>query len=184
MKHLSLYALMVVVAAGISLPCEALEFTAERLSRTGQEVHHARIFYRDHMWRLEYNEPGAVSATIVRADRNQVWHLIPSIHHFRTESYGSDYALHLTIRLDNETSREFIGTQTLDGHPTTLYEVVATGPGGQKETYYQWVATDMNFPLKLVKKDGDWMVEYRDVKLGRLADSFFQLPHRYVPMEP
>jgi len=62
--------------------------------------------------------------------------------------------------------------------------VVATGPGGQKETYYQWVATDMNFPLKLVKKDGDWMVEYRDVKLGRLADSFFQLPHRYVPMKP
>ena len=174
MKHLSLYALMVVVAAGISLPCEALEFTAERLSRSGQEVHHARIFYRDHMWRLEYNEPGAVSATIVRADRNQVWHLIPSIHHFRTESYGSDYALHLTIRLDNETSREFIGTQTLDGHPTTLYEVIATGPGGQQETYYQWVATDMNFPLKLVKKDGDWMVEYRDVKLGRLADSFFQ----------
>lgn len=97
MKHLSLYALMVVVAAGISLPCEALEFTAERLSRTDQEVHHARIFYRDHMWRLEYKEPGAVSATIVRADRNQVWHLIPSIHHFRTESYGSDYALHLTI---------------------------------------------------------------------------------------
>jgi len=141
MKHLSLCGLMIVVAAGISFPCEALEFTAERFSRTGRDIHHARIFYRDNMWRLEYNEPGPVSVTIVRADRNQVWHLIPSIHHFKTESYGSDYALHLTITLDNETSRDFVGTQVLDGHPTALYEVVATGPGGQQETYYQWVAT-------------------------------------------
>lgn len=67
MKHLSLCGLMGVVAAGVSLPREALECTAERLSRTGQDVHHARIFYRDHMWRLEYNEPGAVTGGLVGA---------------------------------------------------------------------------------------------------------------------
>jgi hypothetical protein len=182
-KWLASYALMVVTFAGMSVPCTALEFTADRVTRTDQGIHHARIFYREGMWRLEHNETGPVSVTIVRADRAQVWHLLPATRHFKTLSYNSDDALHLTTKLENEISREIIGTQTLDGHPTTLYEVVVVARGGRRETFYQWIATDINFPLKLAKKNGDWMVEYRHVKQGRVADVFFQLPHRYRPLD-
>lgn len=176
-------ALLVLAIAGFSVPCEALEFTADRTTRTDQGLHHSHIFYRDQMWRLEHNEKGPVSVTIVRQDRDQVWHLLPSTHHFKVVSFHRDYALHMGVQLDNETCREVIGTQILDGHPTTLYEVTVSSPGGQTDTYYQWIATDINFSLKLAKKNGDWMVEYHHVKLGPVAESFFQLPHRYLPSD-
>lgn len=182
-RWLAFPALVVLASSGFPETSGALEFTADRVTHTDRGFHHTRIFYHDGMWRLEHNERGPVSITIVRADRNQVWHLLPATHHYKTVSYHRDYALHLETTLDNETSRETIGVQDLDGHPTVLYEVVTTSPGGSRESFYQWIATDINFPLKLAKKDGDWMVEYRHVKLGPVSDVFFQLPHRYVPMD-
>lgn len=183
MKRLPMIALAISLSPGLSGHSEALEFTADRITRTDEGLHHARIFYRDQMWRLEHNETGPVSVTIVRQDRDQVWHLLPSTHHFKILSFHGAYALHIGTRLDHETSREAIGTQILDGHPTTLYEVEVALPGGRTETYYQWIATDINFSLKLAKKNGDWTVEYRHVRMGPIADSFFQLPHRYLPMD-
>ncbi len=180
---LTAFAVTILTSAGLPSPSGALDFTADRVTHTDRGFHYARIFYHDGMWRLEHNETGPVSVTIVRADQNQVWHLLPSTRHYKTLPYHRDYALHLMTTLDNETSREMIGTQALDGHPTVLYEVGTTAPGGRKETFYQWIATDINFPLKLAKKNGDWMVEYRHVKLEPVADAFFQLPHRYVPMD-
>ena len=183
MRKLAMIALAISLSPWLSGPSEALEFTADRVTRTQQGLHHTRIFYRDHMWRLEHNEAGPVSATIVRQDRCQVWHLLPSTHRVKIVAFNGDYVLHTNTRLDRETSREAIGTQILDGHPTTLYEVGVTLQDGRTETYYQWIATDIDFSLKLASKNGDWMVEYRHVKMGPVADSFFQLPHRYFPMD-
>ena len=182
-KRLTAIALAMSLYSALSVPSEALEFTADRITRTDQGLRQARIFYRDEMWRLEHNGNGPVSVTIVRQDRNQVWHLMPTTRHFKILSFHHDYALHIATGLTNEISREAIGTQLLDDHPTTLYEILVGLPDGQTETYYQWIATDINFTLKLAKKNGDWMVEYRHVKVGQVADSFFQLPHRYVPVE-
>lgn len=176
-------AVVILTSVGIPTPSWALEFTADRVTHTDRGFHHARIFYHDGMWRLEHNERGPVSVTIVRSDRNQVWHLMPVTHHYKTVMYHRDYALHLTTTLDHEISREMIGVQTLDGHPTVLYEVLTVSPGGGRERYYQWIATDINFPLKLAKKDGDWMVEYRHVKLGHVSDVFFELPRHYAPLD-
>ncbi len=183
LKRVAMIALAISFSQWMSAPGEALEFTADRVTRTNRGLHHTRVFYRDQMWRLEHNETGPVSVTIVRQDREQVWHLLPSTRHFKIVSFTGDYALHTGTRLDHETSREAIGTQVIDGHPTTLYEVGVTLPGGRTETYYQWIATDINFSLKLAQKNGDWIVEYRHVKMGPIADSFFQLPYRYLPSD-
>ena len=39
-----------------------------------------------------------------------------------------------------------------------LYEVT-TKHGERVDAYYQWVATDIQFPMKLAKKDGSWIIE-------------------------
>lgn len=182
-KRLASFVLVIVTLMALPFSSAALEFTADRVTHTDRGFHRARVFYHDGMWRLEHNERGPVSITIVRADRNQVWHLLPATHHYKTVSYHRDYALHLATTLDNEISRETIGVQDLDGHPTVLYEVVTASPGGGRDFFYQWIATDINFPLKLAKKNGDWMVQYRHVKFGPVSDVFFQLPHHYAPMD-
>jgi hypothetical protein len=160
----------------------ALEFTADQITRMNGHNRKANIYYRDEMWRLEHHDMGPVNVTIVRKDKQVMWLLLSRMKHFKTVPYDPEQAPKVSERLDGEVSREEIGTETLDGHPTTLYQVTVR-QGERTYEYYQWLATDIRFPLKLARKDGSWMVEYRNVKLRPVSDFLFQLPVNFQPLE-
>jgi hypothetical protein len=102
--------------------------------------------------------------------------------HFKTMPYSPEQDLMVSEKLDGEVSRQEIGTEVREGHPTILYEVT-TKQGEQVEVYYQWVATDIHFPMKLARKDGSWIVEYQHVKLRSVSDYLFNLPVSFQPLE-
>ncbi len=111
-----------------------------------------------------------------------MWMLISRLKHYKQVPYDAAQDPKVQEALAGEVSRDPIGAETLDGHPTTLYEV-RVQEGNQADVYYQWLATDIHFPLKLMKKDGSWSVEYRRVRLGHLSDFLFQLPVNFQPLE-
>jgi len=160
----------------------ALEFSADQITRINGRSHKANIYYRDEMWRLEHQALGPVNVTIVRKDKRVMWLLLSRMKHFKTVPYDPEQAPQVSERIEGEVAREEIGRETLDGHPTTLFQVTVRR-GSREEVYYQWLATDIKFPLKLAKKDGSWVVEYRHVKLRRLSDYLFQLPVNFQPLE-
>ena len=160
----------------------ALEFVADRAVRSDGQTKKASVFYRDDRWRVEHFDAGPVNVTIVRKDIGLVWLLIPSIRQFKTVAYHQDHDLLISERLEREIARTEIGTDSLDGHPTTVYEVTVASPEGKPSVYYQWMATDLGFPLRLVSKDRDWMIEYRHARLTEISDVFFRLPHAYQPV--
>ena len=161
---------------------EALEFTADQVTKMNGRTHKANVYYRDNMWRIEHHSMGPVNVSIVRKDKNLVWLLLSKMKQFKTVPYSAEQDLRITERLEGEISREEIGSETREGHPTTLYEVtVSRGMG--TETYYQWLATDIRFPMKLAKKDGSWIVEYQHVRLRPVIDYLFQLPLNFEPLE-
>ena len=171
--------ILVLVARG---PAWALEFSADQITKANGKTHVSNIFYRDDRWRLEHQDPGPVNVTIVRKDKLVIWMLVSRLKHYKEVPYDSAQAPKVQETLTGEISRDQIGSETLDGHPTTLYEVRAQ-EGGQTEVYYQWLATDIRFPLRLAKKDGSWMVEYRRVRIGHVSDFLFQLPVNFQPLE-
>jgi hypothetical protein len=160
----------------------ALEFTADQITKTNGRVHKSNIYYRDTMWRLEHQELGPVNVTIVRKDKQVMWLLLSRMKHFKTVPYDPQQAPKVSERLEGEMAREEIGTEVFDGHPTTLYQVTVQ-QGNKEIVYYQWLATDIRFPLKLARKDGSWIVEYRHVKLRSVSDYMFQLPVNFRPLE-
>jgi hypothetical protein len=171
--------LLVLIAVG---PVSALEFSGDQILKSNGKTRTANIYYRDDRWRLEHQDPGPVNVTIVRKDKQVTWLLISRLRHFKEIPYDAAQAPQVQETLDGEVSRETIGTEMLDGHPTTLYEVkVKSGEG--TDSYYQWLATDIHFPLKLARKDGSWMVEYRRVRIRHLSDFLFQLPVNFQPLE-
>jgi hypothetical protein len=111
-----------------------------------------------------------------------MWLIISRLKHFKEIPYDAEQAPKVQETLSGELSREAIGSEVLDGHPTTLYEVQVKN-GERTEAYYQWLATDIHFPLKLARKDGSWIVEYRRVRLRHLSDFLFQLPVNFQPLE-
>jgi hypothetical protein len=120
--------------------------------------------------------------SIVRKDKQVVWLLLSRMKHFKTMPYSPEQDLMVSEKLDGEVSRQEIGTEVREGHPTILYEVT-TKQGEQVDVYYQWVATDIHFPMKLARKDGSWIVEYQHVKLRSVSDYLFNLPVSFQPLE-
>lgn len=165
-----------------SEPAWALEFSADQITNTNGHSRKANIYYRDDRWRLEHHDLNPVNVTIVRKDKQVMWLLLSRMRHFKTVPYDPEQAPKVYEKLDGEVQREQIGTETLDGHPTTLYQVTVRD-ANREEVYYQWLATDIRFPLKLARKDGSWQVEYRHVKLRPVSDFLFQLPVNFQPLE-
>ncbi|NGZ02174.1 MAG: hypothetical protein CV090_03875 [Nitrospira sp. WS238] len=160
----------------------ALEFTADQVTKIQGKLQKANIYYRDNMWRIEHHTMGPVNVSIVRKDKQLVWLLLSRMKHFKTLPYSPDQDLRVTEQLDGEISRQEIGAEERDGHPTILYEVT-TKHGEHIEEYYQWLATDIHFPMKLAKKDGSWIVEYHHVKMRPVSDYLFNLPVNFQPLE-
>jgi hypothetical protein len=160
----------------------ALEFTADQVTKIDGKLHKAYIYYRDAMWRIEHQSTGPVNVSIVRKDKQIVWLLLSRLKHFRTIPYSPDHDLSVHERLDGEVARQEIGSEVREGHPTVLYEVT-TRQGERVDAYYQWVATDIHFPMKLAKKDGSWIVEYQHVKMRSVSDYLFNLPVNFQPLE-
>ena len=166
----------------VGLPAWALEFTADQVTKIDGRSHKANIYYRDMMWRIEHHSMGPVNVSIVRKDKQVVWLLLSRMKHFKTMPYSPEQDLRVSEKLDGEVSRQEIGKEVREGHPTILYEVT-TKQGEQVEVYYQWIATDIHFPMKLAKKDGSWIVEYQHVKLRSVSDYLFNLPLNFHPLE-
>ena len=160
----------------------ALEFTADQITKIDGRTHKAFIYYRDQMWRIEHHSLGPVNVMIVRKDKQVVWHILSRMKHFKTLPYDAEQELCVTPVLEGEISRQEIGTEVREGHPTILYEVT-TRQGERVEQYYQWIATDLQFPMKLAKKDGSWIVEYQHVKMRAVSDYLFNLPVNFQPLE-
>ncbi len=161
----------------------ALEFVAERITRIDGQSRKASIYYRDNMWRVEHNAPGAVNVTIVRKDKGLVWLLLTRLGMFKTMSYEEEHAQLVKERLNGEIGREPLGVGQIDGHPTTVYRITVAPGDGTTEVYYQWFATDLRFPLRLVRKDADWLVEYVHVHETHISDLMFGLPRSYRPID-
>jgi hypothetical protein len=134
------------------------------------------------MWRIEHHSMGPVNVSIVRKDKQVVWLLLSRMKHFKEVPYDPNQDPHVKEELEGEISRQEIGTEVREGHPTVLYEVT-TKQGERVDNYYQWVATDIHFPMKLAKKDGSWIVEYQHVKLRSVSDYLFNLPLNFHPLE-
>lgn len=167
---------------GASTSALALEFTADQITKIDGRTHKAFIYYRDQMWRIEHHSMGPVNVSIVRKDKQVIWLLLSRMKHFKTVPYDAEQDLRVTESLEGEVSRQEIGTEMREGHPTILYEVT-TKQGERVEQYYQWIATDIHFPMKLAKKDGSWIVEYQHVKLRAVSDYLFNLPVNFQPLE-
>ncbi|MDQ6734151.1 MAG: hypothetical protein M3Z35_08575 [Nitrospirota bacterium] len=160
----------------------ALEFSADQITNINGHSRKANIYYRDDRWRLEHHDLNPVNVTIVRKDKQVMWLLLSRMRHFKTVPYDPDQAPKVHEKMDGEVKREEIGTETLDGHPTMLYQVTVRDVN-REDVYYQWLATDIRFPLKLARKDGGWQVEYRHVKLRPVSDFLFELPVNFQPLE-
>jgi hypothetical protein len=171
-----------ILMAVMTAPVHSVQFVADQVTQSGGHVHRGSLYYRDDMWRIEHNDPGPIEITIVRKDKGLMWLLLGRTKQFATVPFDGSTGVTLERSMVHEIGRETIGTELLDGHPTTLFQITVQ-EGKEAIIYYQWWAEDLQLPLRIARKDGAWIVQYKNVKLRSLSPRFFDLPLNYRPIE-
>jgi hypothetical protein len=85
-------------------------------------------------------------------------------------------------KFEGEIERKHIANETIDGHPTKKY-LITYKSGNNKEQVYQWLATDINFPVKTASVDGSWVQEFKNINMGSQPDSLFEVPSGYQKIQ-
>lgn len=175
---------MSVVMAGSGHQAIALDFSAERTVKSGASVVTAHVNAKSDRWRFEYTQPQrGASVMIVRMDKQHSWLILSKRRQYLEVPIAADHVLTVTENMEGEVSREFVGDETLNGHPAELFEVTVAERGETRQ-YYRWVTKAERFPLKTVSKQGKWSEEFRRLIFTEQSPFLFELPRRLDNANP
>ena len=114
----------------------------------------------------------------MRGDKEVVWLVNPGQKSYMEMKLDQSRKPEVDEKVQGEISRKLIGSETIDTHPAQKYEVTYTAQG-KTTKMYQWMATDIKFPVKMAAVDGSWTTEYKNIKMGGQTDDLFEVPGGY-----
>jgi hypothetical protein len=162
----------------------AVDFSAERIVKSGKKVVTAHVNAKDDRWRFEFAQPqGGASIIIVRMDHQSSWLILSKRRQYAEVPIAKEHQLAVSETMEGELSRELVGDQVLNGYPTELFEVTVSEDGGERH-YYQWVTKVQRFPVKTVSKEGSWSEEFRRLIFTKQSPFLFELPRRLDRANP
>jgi outer membrane lipoprotein-sorting protein len=159
----------------------AKEYSATMVSKSAGQTITTQIYMKPEKFRTDTKMAG--TSTIVRRDLNKVWTIMPAQKIYMEMQQMADAPSTQAVedKVKGEVSRKKVGSETINGHPSTKYEIT-TEADGKTMQIYQWWATDISFPVKTAAVDGSWSMEYRDIQIGSQPDSLFEIPAGYKKM--
>ncbi len=156
----------------------AVEMTADMIMKQGNTTQNGEMALKGEKMRFQMK--GQKEYTIMRMDKKVTWMVMPSEKAYMEMAYDPTKSPRVEEKQKGEVERKLIGSETIDGHPTKKYEVTVKDEKGTTKLY-QWIATDLNFPIKTAAVDGSWSHEYRNIKKSA-PDSLFEVPSGYQKM--
>lgn len=156
----------------------ALEFSADTIMTTKQGKMNGKMYFKENKSRMEMQQGNNEMIMIARIDKKVAWNIMPKQKMYMEIPLDMKDKPKVDEKVEGELDRKQIGSETIDGHPTKKY-LITYQSGKNKEQMHQWLATDISFPVKSSAIDNSWIQEFRNIKMGRLADSLFELPAGY-----
>jgi outer membrane lipoprotein-sorting protein len=160
-----------LVAAGA-----AVEFSADMvIVPKGDEPVKGKIFVKGDKIRQETTEEDETQIMIIRPDKKVTWMITPEEKTYMEMPYQSSDKTFEEWTAEKEKNAKPLGEETVSGMPCKKFEVVEDG----EKTIF-WLSKQFAFPIKV--EDSDVTMEYKNIKLGTLDDSLFELPAGYERM--
>lgn len=138
----------------------------------GTQVNTSKIYLKGDKCRMEMQ--GQHQYTIFRPDKNAMWLVMSDEKTFMEMPYDPNQKPRVVGKFRGELTRKLVGTEDINSHPTQKYEVTLK-EGTKAETFYEWMATDINFPIKKAAINGSWGEEYTNIQYS-VPDSLFEIP--------
>jgi hypothetical protein len=144
----------------------------------------AKVYSSEKAVRLEKEEKGKQTVTIMHLDQKAVWVLNPAQKTYMDMGgIGAAGMEMANSAADAKTQREALGSEQVGSYQCDKYRVQMTF-GGHVYTALEWDAKELNgFPVKEADEKGSWSKEYQNVKLGPQDPSLFEVPSDYKKMD-
>lgn len=160
----------------------AVEFSADTVTTfKGGEETSGKIYYKPDRFRME-TKVFQDMIVITRLDKKVVWNVMPAEKIYMEIPFDLSNRPKVEEKLEGEIERKEVGREAIDGHPTIKY-LITYMVDKRKDRVYQWLAKDINFPVKTSAADGSWTQEFRNIKMESQPGSLFELPSGYQKMQ-
>lgn len=151
----------------------AMDLTADMITKEGKITSKGKVYVNGNKIRAEKGNTPIYN--IVRGDKGVFWQINGAENTYVQGKVTPSLNLWTTEKIPGELSRKELASEKIDGYAVKKYQI-SVKQGGNTDTYYQWVATDLHFPVKVANLNGKWSVEYKNIKKGAPAASVFDLP--------
>ena len=159
------------------------DFSADTMASFGGRTIRGKIYMSGDKWRMESSQGGKKAVTIVRADKNVMWMLMPGQKMYMEFKPEADQLMGRTEKLPGEIERKKVGSEKVSGIPCDKYKVTyKPHPKAKQMSAYMWLSRD-KIPVKSAAIDGSWHSKYDNIKRGKQPASLFELPAGYKKFE-
>lgn len=159
-------------------------YSADLETQTQKETVLAKIYGSNGKQRMESNANNRSGIMIIRPDKKAMWMLMPDKNMYMEMSL--EQRKDMPVRPGDTTvkfDKTFIGNETVDGHPAKKYHIKVQREGKMEDSGYMWEATDLhNFPIKFQSEDKSTTTVFKNIKLGTVSATLFEVPAGYNKM--
>jgi len=175
-------ALILLVVFSFAGTVQAIEFSADSITtqKNGEKMT-GKIYFKPDRFRMEMKVHEDM-VVITRMDKKVAWNIMPKEKMYMEMPFDLKNKPKVDEKFEGEIERKQVGAETIDGHPTKKY-LITYKIGNKTDQVYQWMATDINFPVKTAAIDGSWSQEFRNIKMGSQPNSLFEVPAGYQKMQ-
>lgn len=166
---------VLLLVAVFAAPLAAYELSADMITKDGDQKQTGKLYVKGKKYRIEMKS--GTEYAIIRHDKNKSWIVVPEQKAYIEMPFDPKKTPAIEEKDFSSTNRKLLGTETIDGRRTNKYHVTARD-GREETSFYQWVASDLNFPVKTAATNGSWSIEYQNIKTS-VPDSMFELPENY-----
>jgi len=171
------FSLICLLFLAFSAVAAAQSFSADIVMKSGNDVTTGKVFVAPQKMRMEME--GMI--TITRMDLKLIWMIMPEEKMYMEMAIKPGQHIPSSDKMEGEVERVLVGSHTIDGKAASKYRITVN-TNGQKESFYQWIASDSGFPVKMAALDNSWSHEYRNLVMAEPAASLFELPGGYTKM--
>ena len=162
----------VAFVLSVSAFAGAQEFSADMVSREGNEVTNAKIYVGHERVRMEMSD----SIMIMLLDKKITWIIMPSDEMYMEQSFDPSLMPKVSTEFDGETGRVPMGTEVVDGQTADKFKITYVD-NGKTVSAYQWLRGQI--PVKTEAEDQSWSTEYKNIEIATQPADLFEPPADY-----
>lgn len=183
LRSLSIIGTLLLTSVGVLAQSPARDFSADVVHTQGKRVTNEKVYSSEKAVRIEKEEKGRKSISILRLDRKAMWVLMPEQKMYMDMSgIGQASAEFVSSMEGAKTERQALGSEQVGAYHCDKYRIQTTLEG-HVYTGLEWDAKELGgFPVKQGDEKGGWSKEYQNVKLGPQDPSLFEIPPGYKQM--